>query len=69
MAEFAHGAAKMELSQHDIAKAVEFWLNERVLKHPCQVTGVAQKNATQWKTLAFTVELQEIQVEFPEVSE
>ena len=68
MAEFAHGAAKMELSQHDIAKAVEFWLNARVLKHPCQVTGMSQNNATQWKVLTFTVDLQELEPEFPEVS-
>ena len=58
--EFAHGAAKLELSQYDIAKAVEFWLNERVLKQRCQVTGLKQANSNQWQTVKFHVEVEEI---------
>ena len=58
--EFAQGAAKLELSQHDIAKAVEYWLNERVLKQRCQVTGLTQANRNQWQPVSFQIELEEI---------
>ena len=61
--EFAKGAAKLELSQHDIAKAVEFWLNERVLKQRCQVTGLKQANSNQWQSVSFHIELEEVDTE------
>jgi hypothetical protein len=58
--EFAEGAAKLELSQGDIARAIEFWLNERILKRRCIVVGLKQANSNQWQTVAFQVDLEEV---------
>lgn len=59
MAELADGTAKLELSQRDVARAVEFWLNERVLKIPCAVRGVTLKGRTEWSATTFDVDLVE----------
>jgi len=61
--EFAEGAAKLELSQGDVAKAVEFWLNERILKQRCIVTGLKQANSNQWQSVTFHVKLEEVATE------
>jgi len=37
MNEFADGVARLTLSQRDLSKAVEFWLNSCILKNPVTV--------------------------------
>lgn len=39
----AHGTMKMAISQEDVMQAVEFWMNEKVLKNPGQVTELHGK--------------------------
>ena len=58
--EFADGAAKLELSQTDVARAVEFWLNERILKQRCIVTGLTRAGTNQWSATTFNVKLEEV---------
>ena len=58
MSEFANGVSKLELSREDIAKAVEFWLNAKVLKVPCEVTSMA-KTDSQFSYGVFEVVLHE----------
>ena len=61
--EFADGEAKLELSEGDISRAVEFWLNERILRNPCVVSGLKQANSTQWQAITFYVSFNERQEE------
>lgn len=39
----AHGTMKMTISQEDVMQAVEFWMNEKVLKNPGKVTELHGK--------------------------
>ena len=60
--EFATGNAKIELSQMDVARAVEFWLNEKILRRPCRVINMARSGTTQWQSVSFEVGLEEVEV-------
>jgi len=59
MMEFAAGVAKLELSQADVARAIEFWLNERILRTPCQVTGLTPSGQNTWRPVKFEIMLAE----------
>ena len=59
MAEFQSGDARLELSQADIARAVEYWLNERILRQPCVVHDVKVANSNQWQSVTFRVTIVE----------
>ena len=39
---FSQSAMMIELSQADMAKAVEYWLNAEVMKFPIEVTGLTK---------------------------
>lgn len=55
---FAKGNAKLILSQEDVALAIEYFLNEKVLKSKCKVTGLNDiVKANQW--YEFEVSLEE----------
>ena len=58
MSEFANGVSKLELSKNDIAKAVEFWLNEKVLKVPCEVADM-EKSDRPFSVATFEITLHE----------
>lgn len=57
--QFANGVSKITLSQFDIAKAVEFWLNEKILKVPCTVVEFQESSVNYSST--FTVGLKEVE--------
>lgn len=55
---FVEGKAQLVLSQNDVAKAIEFWLNSEILKFPCKVTGLAESRVNSRST--FDVEFQAV---------
>jgi len=55
---FANGNAILTLTQADLAAAVEFWLNEKILKVPCEVVRF-EKTEAQFRTTTFEVGLRE----------
>lgn len=56
--ELTEGTTKLELSQADVAQAVQFWLNERILRMPCNVIGIVRSGAG-WQPATFEVHLRE----------
>ena len=56
--QLSDGAAKLILAPDDISKAVQYWLNEKVLKFPCEVTQI-ERETGQYKSGTFTVFLKE----------
>jgi hypothetical protein len=56
MMPFATSKAKIILSQDDIAKAVEFWLNEKIMRLPCKIAGMVESRVNDRST--FEVEFQ-----------
>jgi hypothetical protein len=63
MGEFQSGDAKLELSQADIARAVEYWLNKRILRQPCVVHDLKVSTANQWQAVTFRVTIVEAEDE------
>jgi len=52
---FVDTMPQISLSQHDIAMAVEFWLNEKVFKHPCSILSLRPDD---YQLASFTVIIQ-----------
>lgn len=53
---FVSGSAKITLSQNDIAKAVEFWLNEKVLRFPCEISKLFETRVNHYSTFEITLQ-------------
>lgn len=44
------GTMEIRLTQADMAEAVQFWLNERVMQNPVIVEGMKQTTVNEWST-------------------
>jgi hypothetical protein len=48
--QFAKGNVQITLSQEDVAKAVEYWLNKKILKEPCAVVAMSERRVDAKRT-------------------
>jgi len=56
MSEFTKGNVQITLSQEDMAKAVEYWLNERIFKQPCTVIKMFESRVNTRSTFEITLD-------------
>ena len=54
---FEHQEAQITLSQQDMARAIEYWLNEKVVKIPIIVIGMSESKLNYNGT--FTIKFKE----------
>ena len=50
-------AALMTLSHTDMQKAVEYWLNNKVMRYPCRVTDMKEVKAPTYENQYSTFEI------------
>jgi len=59
----ASGAMKIELSQYDMAQAIEYWLNKQILKLEVSVTMLTREKQSVSSSATFSVIFVEKEVE------